>query len=78
MYNMEDTTNLNANKPLGPQLKQLRTNGKFTARALASQLGLKSHSTVIHLEDGRVPDPRISSLVNYLKALGYTEITIEL
>lgn len=75
---MKKVTQISANKPIGPQLKQLRLDRDTTIREQTVQMGLKSHSTIAHLEDGRVPDPRISSIINYAKALGYKRVEIEL
>jgi transcriptional regulator with XRE-family HTH domain len=53
------------------RLKRLRTAAGLTQQALAFKAGL-SMSAVIHIEKGRIPDPRISTLRRLAGALGVT------
>lgn len=55
--------------PLKDRLKELRTAAGLTQQALATKAGM-SVSAVVHIEAGRVPDPRLSSLRALAKALG--------
>jgi transcriptional regulator with XRE-family HTH domain len=55
--------------PIKDRLKQLRTAAGMTQQALAVKAGL-SVSAVVHLEAGRIPDPRISTLRALARALG--------
>jgi transcriptional regulator with XRE-family HTH domain len=57
--------------PIGDRLKQLRTAAKLTQQALAVKAGL-SVSAVIHIEAGRVPDPRVRTIQAIARALGVT------
>jgi DNA-binding XRE family transcriptional regulator len=53
------------------RLKRLRTAAGLTQQALATAAGL-SISAVIHIEKGRIPDPRGSTLKALASALGTT------
>jgi transcriptional regulator with XRE-family HTH domain len=55
--------------PIKDKLKALRTRAGLTQQALAVKAGL-SVSAVIHIEAGRIPDPRISTLKALAEALG--------
>ena len=57
--------------PLKDRLKQLRAAAGLTQQALATKAGL-SMATVIHMEGGRTPDPRASTLKALARALGVT------
>lgn len=57
--------------PIGDRLKELRKASGLTQQALATAAGL-SMSLVIHLEAGRITDPRASTLRALAKALGTT------
>ena len=57
--------------PIKDRLKQFRTAAQLTQQELAVQAGL-SISAVIHIEAGRVSDPRVSTLTALAKALGVT------
>jgi len=57
--------------PLKDRLKRLRKAANLTQQALATQAGL-SMSAVIHMEAGRIPDPRGSTLKALAGALGVT------
>ena len=57
--------------PIGDRLKRLRTAAGLTQQALATKAGL-SMSAVIHIEKGRIPDPRGSTLKALAGALGVT------
>jgi transcriptional regulator with XRE-family HTH domain len=53
------------------RLRELRTAAGLTQQQLAVKAGL-SMSAVAHLEGGRIPDPRVSTLLALAKALGVT------
>lgn len=55
--------------PLRDRLRRLRTAAGLTQQQLAVKAGL-SVSVVVHLEGGRIPDPRMSTLKALAKALG--------
>jgi transcriptional regulator with XRE-family HTH domain len=55
--------------PIKDRLKELRAAAGLTQQALAVKAGL-SVSAVIHIEAGRIPDPRISTLKRLARALG--------
>lgn len=55
--------------PIKDRLKELRAAAGLTQQALAVKAGL-SISAVIHIEAGRIPDPRVSTLKALAKALG--------
>jgi transcriptional regulator with XRE-family HTH domain len=55
--------------PIGDRLERLRTAAGMTQQALATKAGL-SRSVVIHIEAGRIPDPRLSTLPVLAGALG--------
>ena len=57
--------------PLKDRLKELRKAADLTQQALATKAGL-SMSAIIHLEAGRIPDPRISTLRAIARVLGVT------
>lgn len=57
--------------PIKDRLKELRKAAGLTQQALAVAAGL-SISLVIHLEAGRILDPRASTLRALAKALGTT------
>jgi transcriptional regulator with XRE-family HTH domain len=57
--------------PIGDRLKRLRTAAGLTQQALATKAGL-SMSAIIHIEKGRIPDPRGSTLKALAGALGVT------
>src|SRR5438105_370867 len=54
---------------LGAQLRELRERAGLTQQQLATRAGL-SWSTVAHIEQGRKPDLRVSTLVRLAGALG--------
>jgi transcriptional regulator with XRE-family HTH domain len=54
--------------PIKDKLKELRTAQGLTQQALAEKARL-SISAVIHIEAGRIPDPRISTLRKLARAL---------
>jgi transcriptional regulator with XRE-family HTH domain len=55
--------------PLKDRLRELRTDAKMTQQTLAMKAGL-SVSVVAHIESGRIPDPRLSTLRALAKAMG--------
>jgi transcriptional regulator with XRE-family HTH domain len=55
--------------PIKDRLKALRTGAGLTQQQLAFDSGL-SISVVAHIESGRIPDPRISTLKALARALG--------
>jgi transcriptional regulator with XRE-family HTH domain len=55
--------------PLKERLRELRTAAGLTQQQLAVKAGL-SMSAVAHLEAGRIPDPRLSTLKALARALG--------
>jgi transcriptional regulator with XRE-family HTH domain len=55
--------------PIKDALRRLRKAAGMTQQALAMKAGL-SISAVIHIEAGRIPDPRVSTLRALAKALG--------
>jgi transcriptional regulator with XRE-family HTH domain len=55
--------------PLKDQLRKLRIAAGLTQQALAVKAGL-SISNVIHIEAGRIPDPRVSTVKALADALG--------
>jgi transcriptional regulator with XRE-family HTH domain len=55
--------------PLRDRLRELRTAAGLTQQALAMKAGL-SISVVVHLEGGRIPDPRVSTVKALAGALG--------
>jgi transcriptional regulator with XRE-family HTH domain len=55
--------------PLKDRLRELRTAAGLTQQALAFKAGL-SVSVVAHIESGRIPDPRLSTLRALAKAMG--------
>jgi transcriptional regulator with XRE-family HTH domain len=55
--------------PLKDRLRELRTAAGLTQQTLAVKAGL-SVSVVAHIESGRIPDPRLSTLRALAKALG--------
>jgi transcriptional regulator with XRE-family HTH domain len=57
--------------PIKDRLKQLRKAADLTQQALATKAGL-SMSAVIHIEKGRIPDPRASTVKALARALGVT------
>jgi transcriptional regulator with XRE-family HTH domain len=57
--------------PIGDQLKRLRKAAGISQQTLATRAGL-SMSAVIHIEAGRIPDPRGSTLKALARALGAT------
>jgi transcriptional regulator with XRE-family HTH domain len=57
--------------PIGDRLKRLRKAAGMTQQALATAAGL-SMSAIIHIEAGRIPDPRLSTLKALARALGVT------
>jgi DNA-binding XRE family transcriptional regulator len=57
--------------PIGDRLKRLRTAAGLTQQALATKAEL-SMSAIIHIEKGRIPDPRGSTLKALAGALGVT------
>ena len=56
------------NMPIKDRLRELRTAAKLTQQALAMKAGL-SVSVVAHIESGRIPDPRLSTLRALAKAM---------
>jgi transcriptional regulator with XRE-family HTH domain len=54
---------------LKDRLRELRTAAGLTQQALAVKAGL-SISVVVHLEGGRIPDPRVSTVKALAAALG--------
>jgi transcriptional regulator with XRE-family HTH domain len=65
------TTLVMVTMPIKDRLKRLRKAAGLTQQALAVKAGL-SMASVIHLEGGRTPDPRMSTLLALAKALGVT------
>jgi transcriptional regulator with XRE-family HTH domain len=57
--------------PISDHLKRLRLAAGLTQQALATKAGL-SMSAIIHIEKGRIPDPRGSTLKALAGALGVT------
>jgi transcriptional regulator with XRE-family HTH domain len=57
--------------PLKDRLKQLRKAAGLTQQGLAMKAGL-SVSAVVQIENGTIPDPRISTLRALAKAMGVT------
>jgi transcriptional regulator with XRE-family HTH domain len=57
--------------PIGDRLKELRKAHPMTQQALATAAGL-SMSVIIHIEAGRIPNPRLDTLRKLAKALGVT------
>jgi transcriptional regulator with XRE-family HTH domain len=57
--------------PISERVKRLRAAAGLTQQALATNAGL-SMSAVIHIEKGRIPDPRGSTLKALARALGTT------
>jgi transcriptional regulator with XRE-family HTH domain len=57
--------------PIGERVKRLRQQRGLTQQALAMKAGL-SISAVIHIERGRIPDPRGSTLLALARGLGTT------
>jgi transcriptional regulator with XRE-family HTH domain len=57
--------------PISDKVKELRKAAGLTQQALATNAGL-SMSAVIHIEKGRIPDPRGSTLKALARALGTT------
>jgi transcriptional regulator with XRE-family HTH domain len=55
--------------PISDRLKELRNKAGMTQQALATVAGL-SISAIIHIEAGRIPDPRLSTLQALARALG--------
>ena len=55
--------------PIKDRLRELRTAAGLTQQDLAVKAGL-SISAVVHIEAGRIPDPRVSTLKALAKALG--------
>jgi transcriptional regulator with XRE-family HTH domain len=55
--------------PIKDRLRELRTAAGLTQQELAVKAGL-SMSAVAHLEGGRIPDPRLSTLKALARALG--------
>ncbi len=55
--------------PIKDRLKELRKAAGLTQQALATKAGL-SMSAVIHIEAGRIPDPRVSTMKAIARALG--------
>jgi transcriptional regulator with XRE-family HTH domain len=55
--------------PIRDKLRKLRAKAELTQQALAVKAGL-SVSVVVHIEAGRIPDPRISTLRALAQALG--------
>jgi transcriptional regulator with XRE-family HTH domain len=55
--------------PIKDRLRELRTAAGLTQQDLAVKAGL-SMSAVAHLEGGRIPDPRLSTLKALARALG--------
>jgi transcriptional regulator with XRE-family HTH domain len=55
--------------PIKDRLKELRKAAGLTQQDLAMKSGL-SITTVVHIEAGRIPDPRISTLRALAKVLG--------
>jgi transcriptional regulator with XRE-family HTH domain len=55
--------------PIKDRLRELRTAAGLTQQALAVKAGL-SVSAVVHIEAGRIPDPRVSTLRAIARALG--------
>jgi transcriptional regulator with XRE-family HTH domain len=56
-------------KPLGDRVFDLRTEAGWTQRQLAKEAGL-SHPTVVKIETGQMPQPRLSTLRKLGKAFG--------
>jgi transcriptional regulator with XRE-family HTH domain len=54
--------------PIKDKVKELRTAAGLTQQALAEKARL-SISAVVHIEAGRIPDPRISTLRKLAQAL---------
>jgi transcriptional regulator with XRE-family HTH domain len=55
--------------PLKDRLKELRKASGLTQQALAVKAGL-SVSNVVHIEAGRIPDPRVNTVKAIADALG--------
>jgi transcriptional regulator with XRE-family HTH domain len=55
--------------PLGDRVFDLRTKAGWTQRQLAKEAGL-SHPTIVKIEVGTIPEPRLSTLRKLGKALG--------
>jgi transcriptional regulator with XRE-family HTH domain len=55
--------------PIKDRLRELRTAAGLTQQALAVKAGL-SVSAVVQIENGTIPDPRISTVRALAKALG--------
>jgi transcriptional regulator with XRE-family HTH domain len=55
--------------PLKDRLRELRKAAGLTQQALAVRAGL-SVSNVVHIEAGRIPDPRVSTVKAIADALG--------
>jgi transcriptional regulator with XRE-family HTH domain len=62
-------TELEVVMPLKDKLRELRKAARMTQQALAVKAGL-SVSNVVHIEAGRIPDPRVSTLKALADALG--------
>src|SRR5262249_33109773 len=64
-----EATMLELCMPIKDRLRELRVAAGLTQQALAVRAGL-SISGVVHLEAGRIPDPRVSTLKALAVALG--------
>jgi transcriptional regulator with XRE-family HTH domain len=62
---------LELHMPLKDRLRELRIAAGLTQQALAVEAGL-SVSNVVHIEWGKIPDPRASTIVALARALGCT------
>jgi transcriptional regulator with XRE-family HTH domain len=57
--------------PLKDKLKELRKAADLTQQQLANRAGL-SMTAVVHIESGRIKDPRMSTLKAIAQVLGVT------